>query len=118
MPPKVTKLAAADQVFLKAWDAEIDAEEAQERALQKQVLADRRSARVTAQAELAQVSAKLLQVAGTSDAAARKRADDEFARARNTAAAQRKRALAVLTKRAQSNAAEAKRMVAGVKRGT
>lgn len=109
MPPKVTKLAAADEAFLKAWDAEIAAEEAEERALKKQVRADSRSARVTARAELAQVSAKLLQLAGTTDAAARKRANDEFARARGTAAAQRKRALAVLTKRAQSNAAEARK---------
>jgi hypothetical protein len=118
MPPKLTKPAAADEAFLKAWDAEIAAEEAEERALKKQALADSRSARVTARAELAQVSVKLLQLAGTTDAAARKRADDEFARARDTAAAQRKRALAVLTKRAQANAAEARKMVTGVKRGT
>ena len=116
MPPKPTD-PAADKAFLGAWDAEIESEEADERELRKQGLADAKGARAKARAELAPASAKLLQAAGLTEAGARKRADDEFDRARKTAAAQRARALAMLKKRSQAHADETKKLLAGVKRG-
>jgi hypothetical protein len=115
MPPPLT-LDAKDKAFLKAWDEEIDAEEAEAFALVRQELTDANDARARARAALAPMRAKLLQAAGTTDAAVRALAEDDFARMRKNASALRKKATAALKKRVSTNKAEVKKLLAGVDR--
>ena len=117
MPPVNSKLDAADRTFLAAWDAEIEAEEAEDRDLRKQAIADQRGAIGKALKAGAPLSAKLLQAVGLTEAGAKKLADDEFATARTRGMQQRKRALAVRKKRAKGSAAETKKARANANRG-
>jgi hypothetical protein len=115
MPPN-PGLDAEDMAFLEAWDGEIEAEQAEELALQRQVRADEMEARARAGAEWAPMRAALMELAGTSEADVRKRADEEFAQARETAAARREKALAILEKRVAATRAEVKKLLSGMER--
>jgi hypothetical protein len=115
MPPN-SELDAEDAAFLEAWDEEIEAEEAEELALQRQVIADEMEARARAQAAWAPMRAALLELAGVSEADVRKRADEEFGRARETAAALREKALAILEKRVAASRAEVEKLLSGMER--
>ena len=115
MPPTLT-LDAADKALLKAWDEEIDAEEAEAFALLRQELSDAQDARTRARAALAPMRTKLLQAAGTTDAEVRTLAENDFARVKKNAAALRKKALAALKKQVSTNKAEVKKLLAGVDR--
>ena len=114
MPPLT--LDATDKAFLKAWDEEIDAEEAEELELRKLAQSNEKDARAKSRADLAPMRAALLRQAGTTEADMRKLADQDFARAQKSAAAERKKALAVLKKRTASNKSEVKKLLAGVGR--
>jgi len=115
MPTTTPKrLATADRSAMKAWNTEIAAEQAEERGLRDQALEDERLAAAKRAAELAAASTRTLKAAGLTAAAAKKRADDEFARARQAGAAQHARARATLRKRAQAHAAEVKTMLANL----
>jgi hypothetical protein len=108
----------ANQAFVRAWDAEIDAEEAEERELRAKARADERGRRLKDRGALATVSGALLRVAGVTEAQARELADAELARARKAGTGQHKRAVAAVKKRARASAAETKNLIAGVKRGS
>jgi hypothetical protein len=117
MAGKTPAFDGSDRKFVDAWDAEIDAQDADDRALRKEAHAAEIEARARRRTELAPISAKLLQAAGSSSDEAQRQADEEFARVRKTGAARRARALDVLKKRLAVNAADAKDVIAGVKRG-
>jgi hypothetical protein len=115
MPPD-PGLDAEDMAFLEAWDVEIEAEEAEELALKRQVRADEMDARARARAEWAPMRAALLELSGISEADVRRRADEEFRRARETAAAQQEKALAILEKRVAASRAEVENLLSNMAR--
>jgi hypothetical protein len=115
MPPN-PELDAEDKAFLEAWDEEIEAEEAEELALQRQVIAGEINARARARAAWAPMRAALLQLSGTTEADVRRHADEEFARARESAAAQREKALAILEKWVAARRAEVEKLLSGKER--
>ena len=116
MPPP-PKLDAADKALLKAWDAEIDAEDAAVSELLKAALRDELDTLGKRQTDHAPIVKRILDVAGLTADAVAKLDDQDFARTRKIAAAAHKRAQAVLKMRTTANAAETRKLLANLKAG-
>ena len=112
-----SKMNPAVRKLVDAWDAEIDAEEAEERQLRAQAQVAQRKESARELSKRRTVGVKLLKAAGVSEADARQSADESFARARKLGAGARTRALEVVKKRMRSNAAETGRLLAAVQKG-
>ena len=117
MAKKTSALTASDKTFLSAWDAEVDAEEADLRNFTNRARIGERTVALKNRAASVRLSASFLKLAGLTHNDARAFADDAFDRTRKLAETQRKRAVAVLKKRVRTNSAEIKKLLAGVKRG-